>query len=158
MDFVADELFDGRKLRMLTMVHCYTRECLAIDVGQNLKGEDVVNTLNRITWERGAPRTIKIHNGSEFISKVMDEWAYERGVELDVGRSPASRQTTHRWRVPTGASLLVQAKVRHELLPLSDLARKKLVELLGRHVHVLRRIGTETFPDRRVGFCSSKSL
>ena len=42
MDFVADALFDGRKLRMLTVVDCYTRECLAIDVGQSLKGEDVV--------------------------------------------------------------------------------------------------------------------
>jgi len=41
-DFVADALFDGRKLRMLTVVDCYTRECLAIDVGQSLKGEDVV--------------------------------------------------------------------------------------------------------------------
>jgi hypothetical protein len=39
MDFVADALFDGRKLRMLTVVDCYTRECLAIDVGQSLKGE-----------------------------------------------------------------------------------------------------------------------
>ena len=48
MDFVADALFDGRKLRMLTVVDCYTRECLAIDVGQSLKGEDVVRTLNRI--------------------------------------------------------------------------------------------------------------
>ena len=43
-DFVADALFDGRKLRMLTVVDCYTRECLAIDVGQSLKGEDVVDS------------------------------------------------------------------------------------------------------------------
>jgi putative transposase len=40
-DFVADALFDGRKLRMLTVVELFTRECLAIDVGQSLKGEDV---------------------------------------------------------------------------------------------------------------------
>ena len=56
-DFVADALFDGRKLRMLTVVDCYTRECLAIDVGQSLKGEDVVDSLNRICGERGLPRT-----------------------------------------------------------------------------------------------------
>jgi putative transposase len=85
-DFVADALFDGRKLRMLTVVDCYTRECLAIDVGQSLKGEDVVDSLNRICGERGLPRTIKTDNGSEFISKVMDKWAYERGVELDFSR------------------------------------------------------------------------
>ncbi len=86
MDFVADALFDGRKLRMLTVVDLYTRECLAIDVGQSLKGEDVVRTLNGITAQRGLPRTIKTDNGSEFISKVMDKWAYERGVELDFSR------------------------------------------------------------------------
>ena len=86
MDFVADALFDGRRLRMLTVVDCYTRECLAIDVGQSLKGEDVVSTLNRICAERGLPRAIKTDNGSEFISKAMDKWAYERRVELDFSR------------------------------------------------------------------------
>jgi putative transposase len=86
MDFVADALFDGRRLRALTVVDNYTRESLAIDVGQSLKGEDVVNTLNRITAQRGLPATIKVDNGSEFISKVMDQWAYERGVELDFSR------------------------------------------------------------------------
>ena len=86
MDFVADALFDGRKLRMLTVVDLFTRESLAIDVGQNLKGEDVVRVLTAITQERGLPRTIKSDNGSEFISKVMDKWAYERGVELDFSR------------------------------------------------------------------------
>jgi putative transposase len=86
MDFVADALFDGRKLRMLTVVDCYTRECLAIDVGQSLKGEDVVQVLNRICVERGLPKAIKTDNGSEFISKAMDKWAYERRVELDFSR------------------------------------------------------------------------
>ena len=82
MDFVADALFDGRKLRMLTVVDLFTRECLAIEVGQSLKGEDVVRTLSDVCVQRGLPGTIKTDNGSEFISKVMDKWAYERGVEL----------------------------------------------------------------------------
>ncbi len=86
MDFVADNLFDGRKLRMLTVVDLYTRECLAIDVGQSLKGEDVVRVLNNTAERRGLPQTIKTENGSEFISKVMDKWAHERGVELDFSR------------------------------------------------------------------------
>ena len=86
MDFVADALFDGRTLRALTVVDNYTRESLAIDVGQSLKGDDVVATLNRIAATRGLPATIKVDNGSEFISKVMDRWAYERGVDLDFSR------------------------------------------------------------------------
>lgn len=83
---VADALFDGRKLRMLTVAHCYTRECLAIDVGQSLEGGDVVDSLNRIAAQRGLPATIKNDNGSEFISKMMDKWAYERGIEFDSSR------------------------------------------------------------------------
>ena len=86
MDFVADALFDGRRLRALTVVENYTRESLAIEVGQNLKGENVVNTLNHIATKRGLPATIKVDNGSEFVSRVMDKWAYERGIELDFSR------------------------------------------------------------------------
>jgi putative transposase len=86
MDFVADALFDGRRLRALTIVDNYTRECLAIEVGQRLTGDDVAATLNRIQAVRGLPKTIKVDNGSEFISKAMDRWAYENGVELDFSR------------------------------------------------------------------------
>lgn len=86
IDFVADALFDGRRLHALTVVDNFTRESLAIDVGQSLKGEDVLNTLNRIAAQRGLPATIKVDNGSEFISKVMDKWAYDRGVELNFSR------------------------------------------------------------------------
>jgi putative transposase len=68
------------------VVDDYTRESLAITVGASLKGEDVVRTLTRITAERGKPKTIKSDNGSEFISKAMDRWAYEGRVELDFSR------------------------------------------------------------------------
>ena len=86
MDFVSDATFDGRRLRALTVVDCYTQECLAIEVGQSLKGSDVVTALNRIVALRGKPLTIKTDNGSEFISKVMDQWAYEQAVEMDFSR------------------------------------------------------------------------
>lgn len=86
MDFVADALFDGRKLRMLSLVDVFTRECLAIDVGQSPRGEYVARVRTAIAHERGLPGSIKSDNGSEFISKVMDKWAHERGVELDFSR------------------------------------------------------------------------
>ena len=69
-----------------TVVDCYSRESLAIHVGQSLKGEDVVGILNGIVRQRGKPQTIKADNGSEFISKVMDKWAYERSIEIDFSR------------------------------------------------------------------------
>jgi putative transposase len=86
MDFVADNLFDGRKLRMLTVVDCYSRESLAIHVGQSLKGEDVVQVLNGIAAQRGRPQVIKFDNGSEFAGKAMDKWADEHRVALDFSR------------------------------------------------------------------------
>lgn len=72
MDFVADALFDDRKLRMLTVIDLFARECLAIEVGQSLKGEDVARVLTAITEARGLPCTFKSDNCSEFISKMTN--------------------------------------------------------------------------------------
>lgn len=87
MDFVADQLFDGRKIRALTLVDNYSRRCLAIHVGQSLKGRDVVTVLERLKQVEGiVPERIQTDNGSEFISKDLDRWAYENGVTLDYSR------------------------------------------------------------------------
>jgi putative transposase len=58
MDFVADQLADGRRFRSLTVVDIYTRECPAIESEQRLKGEDVVRVLNRIKTTRGVPKMV----------------------------------------------------------------------------------------------------
>ena len=87
MDFVSDALFDGKKIRALTLVDNYSRKCLAIHVGQSLKGSDVVSVLDRLKLEEGIiPKRIQTDNGSEFISKDMDRWAYENGVIMDYSR------------------------------------------------------------------------
>lgn len=87
MDFVSDQLFDGRKFRALTVVDNYSRKCHAIEVGQSLKGIDVVNAMNRIRRDYGQlPARIQVDNGSEFISKELDRWAYENNVILDFSR------------------------------------------------------------------------
>ncbi len=85
-DFVTDSLFNGRRFRALMLVDNFSRECLAIEVGQHLRGRDVVNTLNRVKSVRGIPRSIRLDNGPEFISKELDRWAYENGVILDYSR------------------------------------------------------------------------
>lgn len=87
MDFVSDALFDGRKFRALTVVDNYSRECLAIQVGQSLTGTDVVKVLQRLKDYRGIiPKRIQTDNGSEFISKQVDHWAYENNVTMDYSR------------------------------------------------------------------------
>ncbi len=86
MDSVSDALFDGRRLRALTVVDAFTREALAIDVDQGVEGEQVVAAMARISVIRGVPRTIRVDNGPEFISKALDRWAYQNGVMLGLSR------------------------------------------------------------------------
>lgn len=87
MDFVADALFDGRKIRCLTIVDNYSSKCMAIEVGQGLKGNYVVSVLEELRlFHQAVPRKIQVDNGSEFISKEVDRWAYEHQVELVFSR------------------------------------------------------------------------
>ena len=86
MDFMSDELFDGRRIRMLTIVDHFTRESLAIEVDGSLGGQRVVEALARLALGGRKPKTISIDNGPEFTSKRLDQWAYLYGVELDFSR------------------------------------------------------------------------
>jgi len=86
MDFMADQLFNGSRCRLLTIVDNFTRESLAIEVGQGFTGEDVTCVLDQVVAERGLPGEIRVDNGTEFTSKVMDLWAYANEVKLDFSR------------------------------------------------------------------------
>ena len=87
MDFMSDELYNGQRIRLLTLVDNFTRESLAIAVAERLGGQQVVEVLMRVAAERGLPEKIRLDNGSEFTSKILDQWAYLNGVELDFSRS-----------------------------------------------------------------------
>ena len=95
LDFVADQLVDGRRFRALTVVDVFTRESLAIEVGQSLKGEDVVGVLRRIRQERGTPKMLFCDNGAEFTSQIMDLWAYQNGVRIDFSRPGKPTDNAH---------------------------------------------------------------
>jgi len=86
MDFMHDELFDGRRIRLLTIVDNFTRESIAIEVDSSIGGQKVVEALHRIAQERKLPKTISVDNGSEFTSKRLDQWAYLNSVQLDFSR------------------------------------------------------------------------
>jgi hypothetical protein len=64
----------------------FTRLSPAIDVRQNYRGADVVATLERAAIETRLPKTIRVDNGPEFVSKELDLWAFMRGVALDFSR------------------------------------------------------------------------
>ena len=86
MDFVSDQLYSGRAIRVLTIVDNFSRESLALKAGLSIKGEDVVAVLNTLIRGRGVPRSIRVDNGTEFTSVVMDQWAYLNEVTLDFSR------------------------------------------------------------------------
>jgi putative transposase len=91
MDFVADNLFDGKKLRMLTVVDCFTRESLAIHVGQSLKGEDVVRVVDAITARRGAPQSIKTENEVSVKANLRSK------LSEAAGTTTAASSSARRW-------------------------------------------------------------
>lgn len=86
MDFVSDELFDGRRIRILTIVDNFTRESLCASAKFRFKGIDVADALDEVVKIHGTPESIKVDNGPEFISKEVDLWAYSHGVKLDFSR------------------------------------------------------------------------
>ncbi len=99
---VSDALFNGKRFRALTVVDAYTRECLAIHADQGIKGEQVVDVMDRLLFERGsAPANIRVDNGPEFISQALDQWAYINRVTLELASppfgsaGPASLRTMH---------------------------------------------------------------
>lgn len=87
MDFVQDQLFNGARFRILAVVDNYSKKCLSLHVGKSLRGEDVREELGNIHLVEGTlPERIQCDNGSEFISKEVDRWAYENKVTLDFSR------------------------------------------------------------------------
>jgi putative transposase len=86
LDFIHDQLVNGQKFRALTVVDVFSREGLAIEVGHRLRGEHVVEVLNRLVRKRGAPTYLFADNGAEFTGHLLDLWAYHHGTRIDFSR------------------------------------------------------------------------
>ena len=86
MDFVHDQLATGRKLRVLTILDIFSRFSPALEPRFNFSGADVVRVLEEVCKEVGFPAAIRVDQGSEFVSRDLDLWAYQRGVTLDFSR------------------------------------------------------------------------
>lgn len=82
MDFVSDSFAAGRRFRVLTVKDLFTHEALCLHVDHSITGERVAEALDRIKQRRGLAQAIVCDNGSEYVSKAMDQWAYRNGVEL----------------------------------------------------------------------------
>ena len=82
IDFVMDALPNDRRIKCLTIVDDFTRECLDIVVDHGISGGYVARVLDAIGQFRGLPRAIRTDQGPEFTSRALDRWAYEHGVDL----------------------------------------------------------------------------
>jgi len=82
IDFVMDALANGRRIKCLTVVDDFTRECLAIAVDFGMGGAYVAAVLDRIGQSYGLPKAIRTDQGPEFTSRALDSWAYRQAVDL----------------------------------------------------------------------------
>jgi putative transposase len=77
---VFDEAVSGRKLKMLTLIDEYTRECLAVEVDTSITSLKVRQILERVCMKRGFPKAIRSDNGSEFIGSAVNLWLESNGI------------------------------------------------------------------------------
>ena len=95
MDFVHDQLADGRTFRVLTVVDQWSRLSPILEVVQRVTGADVAAVLDRMHERRNLPRLITVDHGTEFTSQALDAWAYTKGVALDFTRPGKPTDNSH---------------------------------------------------------------
>ena len=83
MDFMHDQLSDGRSFRAFNVIDDFNREGLCIEVGFSLPSERVIRALEQVMEWRGQPQTIRCDNGPEYVSDKILKWAEARGIRLE---------------------------------------------------------------------------
>ena len=123
MDFVHDQLATGRKLRVLTIVDTFSRFSPALEPRFTFRGIDVVEVLEKVSREVRLPATIRVDQGTEFVSRDLDLWAYQRGVTLDFSRP--GKPTDNAFIEAFNSRFRAECLNAHWFLSLAD-AQKKL--------------------------------
>jgi len=113
----------GRKIRVLTVVDTFSRYSPAIDPRLSYRGEDVVQVLDRVCGQLGYPATIRVDQGTGFVSRDLDLWAYTRGVTLDFSRP--GKPTDNAFIVAFNGRFRAECLNAHWLMSLED-ARQKM--------------------------------
>ena len=122
MDFVHDQLATGTKLRVLTIIDTFSRFSPAIEPRFNFRGADVVEVLERVGREVGLPAVIRVDQGSEFVSRDLDLWAYQRGVTLDFSRP--GKPTDNAFIESFNGKFRIECLNAHWFMSLDDARRK----------------------------------
>lgn len=82
MDFMHDQLQNGRSFRLLNVIDDYNREGLAMEVDFSLPSDRVIRVLEQIIEWRGKPKAIRSDNGPEYISSSIKKWAEKHDIKL----------------------------------------------------------------------------
>ena len=122
-DFVFARLMDGTKIRFLTVIDEYTRECLALHVDYRLKSDDVMEVLTGLFIQRGIPNHIRSDNGSEFTAPAIRLWLEQR-----IGVKPLYISPGSPWE--NGYNESFNGKFRKEFLDLEVFYTLKEAQVL----------------------------
>ena len=125
MDFMADQLFDGRPIRILTMVDIHTREGLPMHPRANFRAAQVVEVLDGLVRLRGKPNSLRVDNGPEFAGRLLNHWAYLNGVAIDFSRPV--KPTDNAFNEAPGARLRAECLNASWFLSLAD-AKQRIEE------------------------------
>ena len=82
LDFMEDTCMNGSKLRILTILDEYSRECLSVFVSRSIKSKDVVTELNKLLISRGIPEYLRSDNGPEFVSNTLKGWLSSKKIDI----------------------------------------------------------------------------
>lgn len=123
MDFVHDQRATGRKIRVLTVVDTFSRYSPSIDPRFSYRGEDVVQVLETVCARVGYPATIRVDQGTEFVSRDLDLWACTRGVVLTFSRP--GKPTDNAFIEAFNGRFRVECLNAHWFMTLED-ARQKM--------------------------------
>ena len=133
-DFVHDACANGQKLKCLTLIDEFTRECLAIDVASSIRSRRVIDVLARLISAHGAPLFLRSDNGPEFVSNAILSWLADAKVDtvfIDPGKP---------WQNGTDESF--NGKFRDECLSMewfrSRTEARVLIEIWRRHYNQVR--------------------
>jgi len=140
-DFIFDRCTNGDAIKCLTVVDEGSRECLAIDVAGGIRSRRVIEILQQLVAERGAPRYLRSDNGPEFLAYAVQDWLREAKIET------ASIQPGKPWQ--NGLNERFNGRLRDECLNAEWFASRAEAAVL---IEAFRRRYNEHQPHRSLGY------
>ncbi len=140
-DFVHDTCANGQKLKILTVVDEWSRECLTVEVEGRITAARVIRVVHSLIEQYGAPTFIRSDNGPEFVAKAVKTWLAQRGIQtayIDGGKP---------WQNGTNESF--NGKLRDECLNLEWFRHRREAQVI---IEQWRRQYNEQRPHSSLGY------